>query len=120
MEILEDIQVTKIVDRVDDSTKSHRDFTKILGVHQEKNVYLYTGKFGEYLKHDGYNYSIQDWAKKENLKEMFNLSHAINIIDWKNNRKVDTTETRKTINYKLNPTVYKTACDLFNDSIHSP
>lgn len=108
MEILEDIQVTKIVE------------PKLLGVHQEKNVYLYTGKFGEYLKHDGYNYSIPDWAKKENLKEMFNLSHAINIIDWKNNRKVDTTETRKTINYKLNPTVYKTACDLFNDSIHSP
>ena len=92
MEILEDIQVIKIVE------------PKLLGVHHEtkKNVYLYTGKFGEYLKHDGYNYSIPDWAKKENLKEMFNLCHAIKIIDWKNNRKADTTETRKTNfqNYK--------------------
>ena len=97
MEILEDIQVIKIVDRVEDSTKSHRDFTKLLGVHQEKNVYLYTGKFGEYLKHDGYNYSIPEWAKKQNLNVMFNLYHAIKIIDWKNKQKIDkVTEERKT------------------------
>ena len=85
MEILEDIQVIKIVE------------PKLLGVHQEKNVYLYTGKFGEYLKHDSYNYSIPECFKQANLKEMFNLYHAIKIIDWKNNRKADTTETRKTI-----------------------
>ena len=104
MEILEDIQVTKIVDRVEDSTNTLGVLPKLLGVHHEtkKNVYLYTGKYGEYLKHDGYNYSIPAWAKKENLKEMFNLSHAINIIDWKNKRKTNNNETRKTNfqNYK--------------------
>ena len=85
MEILEDIQVTKIVE------------PKLLGVHQNKNVYLYTGKFGEYLKHDGYNYSIPEWAKKQNLNVMFNLYHAIKIIDWKNKQKIDkVTEERKT------------------------
>ena len=52
MEILEDIQVIKIVE------------PKLLGVHQEKNVYLYTGKYGEYLKHDGHSYSIPTWGKK--------------------------------------------------------
>ena len=85
MEILEDIQVIKIVE------------PKLLGVHQEKNVFLYTGKFGEYLKHDGYNYSIPTWGKKDNLKEMFNLYHAIKIIDWKNKLKIDTgSQTRST------------------------
>ena len=85
MEILEDIQVTKIVE------------PKLLGVHQNKNVYLYTGKFGEYLKHDGYNYSIPEWAKKQNLNVMFNLYHAIKIIDWKIKQKIDkVTEERKT------------------------
>ena len=90
MDILEDIQVTRIVE------------PKLLGSHREQNVYLYTGQFGEYLKQDGYNYSIPEWAKQSNLKEMFNLYHAIKIIDWKNNRKADTTETRKTNfqNYK--------------------
>jgi hypothetical protein len=34
------------------------------------------------------NYSIPEWARKENLNEMFNLSHAINIIDWKMSNKV--------------------------------
>ena len=85
MEILEDIQVIKIVE------------PKLLGVHQNKNVYLYTGKFGEYLKHDGYNYSIPEWAKQQNLNVMFNLYHAIKIIDWKNKQKIDkVTEERKT------------------------
>ena len=94
MEILEDIQVIKIVE------------PKLLGVHQEKNVYLYTGKYGEYLKHDGYNYSIPEWGKKileqeENSKEMFGLYHAINIIDYKNKVKPKT-EARETKfqNYK--------------------
>ena len=50
---VEGVQVTKRVEH------------NLLGVHQEKNVYLYTGEFGEYLKHDGYDYSIPDWAKKK-------------------------------------------------------
>ena len=82
MEVLEDIQVIRIVE------------PKLLGVHQNKNVYLYTGKFGEYLKHDGYNYSIPEWAKKQNLNVMFNLYHAIKIIDWKIKQKIDREETR--------------------------
>ena len=40
-------------------------------------------KFGYYLRYDEKNYSIPLWAQKENLNEMFNLTHAINIIDWK-------------------------------------
>ena len=86
--VVEGVQVTKIVE------------PKILGVHQEKNVYLYTGKYGEYLKHDGYNYSIPDWAKKENLKEMFNLYHAIKIIDWKNKLKIDRVSDTKKTNFQ--------------------
>jgi hypothetical protein len=49
---------------------------------------MYLNKFGYYLRYDGKNYSIPEWARKENLNEMFNLSHAINIIDWKMNNKV--------------------------------
>ena len=56
---------------------------KLLGVLKAHNVYLCTGKYGEYLRHNSLNYSIPEWARKENLNEMFNLSHAINIIDWK-------------------------------------
>ena len=78
---VEGVQVIKIVE------------PKLLGVHQEKNVYLYTGKFGEYLKHDGYNYSIPEWAKQQNLNVMFNLYHAIKIIDWKNKQRNDREET---------------------------
>ena len=102
MEILEDIQVTKIVE------------PKLLGVYLEKNVYLYTGKYGEYLKHDGYNYSIPEWAKQSNLKEVFNLYHGIKIIDWKNNRKADTTETRKPINTYSEAKDYKHAFESKN------
>ena len=88
--VVEGVKVIKIVE------------PKILGVHQEKNVYLYTGKYGEYLKHDGYSYSIPECFKQKNIPGIFNLCHAIKIIDWKNNRKADTTETRKTKfqNYK--------------------
>ena len=54
-----------------------------LGVYHDKIIYICYGKFGYYLRYDGKNYSIPEWARKENLNEMFNLSHAINIIDWK-------------------------------------
>ncbi len=59
-----------------------------LGVHNDKIIYICYGKFGYYLKYDGKNYSIPEWVRKENLNEMFNLSHAINIIDWKIRNKV--------------------------------
>ena len=45
------VQVIKIVE------------PKLFGVHQEKNVYLYMGKYGEDLKHNNNNYSIPEWAK---------------------------------------------------------
>ena len=67
---------------------------KLLGVYKEKNVYLHYSKFGQYLKYDCYNYSIPNWAKKEQKVEMLDLHHAIKIIDWKNNRKSDAKETR--------------------------
>ena len=68
---VEGITVTKIIE------------PKLLGVHKAHNVWLCHGKYGEYLRYDGKNYSIPEWARKEYLNEMFNLSHAINIIDWK-------------------------------------
>ena len=54
-----------------------------LGVWNDKIIYVCFGKFGYYLRYDEKNYSIPLWAQKENLNEMFNFTHAINIIDWK-------------------------------------
>ncbi len=54
-----------------------------LGVHNDKIIYICYGKFGYYLRYDGKNYSILLWTQKENLNEMFNLTHVMNIIDWK-------------------------------------
>jgi topoisomerase IA-like protein len=54
---------------------------KLLGVFKTYNVYLCTGKYGEYLRHNSVNYSIPEWAKMENLKEPFEISQASNIID---------------------------------------
>ena len=55
----------------------------LLGVHKAKNIYYCDGKYGWYLRYDGKNYSIPQWAKQENLEEAFSLSDAINIIEWK-------------------------------------
>jgi topoisomerase IA-like protein len=73
---VEGVTVTKIIE------------PKLLGVHKTYNVYLCHGKYGEYLRYNSVNYSIPEWAKMENLNEMFNLTHAINIIDWKMKNKV--------------------------------
>jgi topoisomerase IA-like protein len=61
---------------------------KLLGTHNGEMVYLCHGKYGEYLKYNGQNFSIPDWAKQENLVEMFNLYHAVKIIDYKMKNKV--------------------------------
>ena len=58
-----------------------------LGVWNDKIIYICYGKFGYYLRYDGKNFSIPEWARKENLNEMFNLTHTINIIDWKMSNK---------------------------------
>jgi hypothetical protein len=55
----------------------------LLGVHNGYDVFYCYGPYGYYLKYDNENYSIPNWAKQENLKELFNLTHAIKIIDWK-------------------------------------
>jgi glycogen synthase len=55
----------------------------LIGVHNGYDVFYCYGKYGYYLKYDNENYSIPNWAKQENLKELFNLTHAIKIIDWK-------------------------------------
>ena len=68
---IEGVTVTKIIE------------PQQLGVYHDKIIYICYGKFGYYLRYDGKNYSIPEWARKENLNEMFGLSHAINIIDWK-------------------------------------
>jgi len=68
---IEGVTVTKIIE------------PQQLGVHNDKIIYICYGKFGYFLRYDGKNYSIPLWAQKENLNEMFNLTHAINIIDWK-------------------------------------
>ena len=51
-------------------------------------MYLCTGKYGEYLRHNSLNYSIPEWAKMENLNEPFGIAQASNIIDWKMSNKV--------------------------------
>ena len=58
-------------------------YPKILGVHEGNNIYVHNGTYGEYLKHNNEKYCIPRWAQKENLK-FNNLSHAVNIIDFKN------------------------------------
>ena len=73
---VEGVTVTKIIE------------PKLLGVHKEHNVWLCHGKYGEYLRYNSLNYSIPTWAKIEYLNEMFNLTHAIIIIDWKIHNKV--------------------------------
>ena len=73
---IEGVTVTKIIE------------PQQLGVWNDKIIYICHGKFGYYLRYDAKNYSIPEWARKEYLNEMFNLSHAINIIDWKIQNKV--------------------------------
>ena len=68
---IEGVTVTKIIE------------SQQLGVWNDKIIYICHGKFGYYLRYDAKNYSIPEWARKEYLNEMFGLSHAINIIDWK-------------------------------------
>lgn len=56
---------------------------KLLGMHNGNVIHLCHGQYGAYLKYDGKNFSVPDWAKQENLNEMFNLYHAVKIIDYK-------------------------------------
>ena len=47
------------------------------------------------LRYNSLNYSIPTWAKKEYLNEMFNLTHVINIIEWKMKNKFRSRELTK-------------------------
>jgi topoisomerase IA-like protein len=67
---------------------------KILGIHKEETVYLCTGPYGEYLRYDKKNYSIPDFMKQNNLNEMFNLYHAVKIIDYKMNKQKQEVEKK--------------------------
>ncbi len=73
---VEGVTVTKIIE------------PKLLGVFKVHNVYLCTGKYGEYLRHNSLNYSIPEWAKMENLNEPFGIAQDSKIIDWKMSNKV--------------------------------
>jgi len=67
---------------------------KILGIHNGNVVHLCNGPYGEYLRYMKKNYSIPDWAKTQNLNEMFNLYHAIKIIDYKMNKQKQEIESK--------------------------
>ncbi len=67
---------------------------KILGMHNGNFIHLCSGPYGEYLQYDGKNYSLPDWAKKENLDVMFNLYHAVKIIDYKMNKQKQEVEKK--------------------------
>ena len=66
----------------------------LLGMHNGNLVHLCHGQYGPYLKYDAKNYSIPDWAKQENLNEMFNLYHAVKIIDYKMKKQKEEIEAK--------------------------
>ena len=67
---------------------------KILGMHKGETVYLCHGPYGAYLRYMQKNFSIPDFLKQENLKEMFNLYHAVKIIDYKMNKQKQEVEAK--------------------------
>ncbi len=73
---VEDVTVQKIIE------------PEQLGVWNDKIIYMCYGKFGYYLRYDGKNYSIPEWAKMENLNEPLGIDQTTNIIDWKIRNKV--------------------------------
>ena len=94
MSVIEGINVQKIVDpkiagvnnyviEVQRQTVKKTIEPKILGRHEGEAVYLCYGPYGEYLRYKNSNYSIPEWGKQANLEEMFNLYHAVKIIDYK-------------------------------------
>ena len=82
---------------------------KILGVHNGNVIHLCHGQYGPYLKYDAKNYSIPDWAKQENLNEMFNLYHAVKIIDYKMKKQKEAVEAK-----------IETKVNTFQNYKHSP
>jgi topoisomerase IA-like protein len=86
MEVVEGVTVKKIIEGV--HLQAPTSEPKLLGMHNGEMVYLCHGKYGPYLKYGSIgNFSIPDWAKQENLNEMFNLYHAVKIIDYKMKKK---------------------------------
>ena len=74
MEVVQGVTVKKIVE------------PKILGTHKGETVYLCHGPYGAYVRYIQKNFSIPDFLKQENLNEMFNLYHAVKLIDYKMNQ----------------------------------
>jgi hypothetical protein len=74
MEVVQGVTVKKMIE------------PKILGMHKGETVYLCHGPYGAYLRYMQKNFSIPDFMKQENLNEMFNLYHAVKIIDYKMNK----------------------------------
>jgi len=64
----------------------------------------------EYLRYNSVNYSIQLWAKQENMNELFNLYHAINIIDWKMKNKKLSDVSENECPWYTNDTLKKKIC----------
>ena len=62
---VEGVTVTKIIE------------PKLLGVFKAHNVYLCTGKYGEYLRHNSVNYSIPEWAKNGKFKRTLRNSSSL-------------------------------------------
>ena len=78
------LEVPRVFDSIKtEGFKPKRIEPTLIGVHNGYDVFYCYVSYGYYLKYDNENYSIPNWAKQENLKELFNLTHAIKIIDWK-------------------------------------
>jgi hypothetical protein len=73
---VEGVTVTKIIE------------PKLLGVFKAHNVYLCTGKYGEYLRHNSLNYSIPEWVKMENLNEPIKFQEVKQVVNRKNRKKL--------------------------------
>jgi hypothetical protein len=78
------IEVPRVFDSIKpEGFKPKRIEPTSLGLYDGHSVFYCYGLYGYYLKYKNEKYSIPEWAKQENLKELFNLTHAIKIIDWK-------------------------------------
>lgn len=74
-----DIEIAKKIITNDVNKEGNEE--DIIGKYENKNIYFYTGKFGNYLSYDDKNFSIND---KNLEKSDISLEMAIEIINKKN------------------------------------